>query len=125
MGLFNKLFGKTNFNEKELLKIKQAISGLHNEEARKTVAQALLVMKPLIDDAKKLNDKERKEALKILVNEATDARHAALQSGGRSYGHPQWAAAAACESWLHELFSGTPESILKVEQLIVQLSNRG
>jgi len=114
------------FNEEELLKIKKATSGLFKKKDRKAVAQALLAMKPKIEAAKKLDGDERKEALKILVNEATDARHLALQLGANSHGHPQWAAAAAaCESWLHELISGTPESIIKIEQIISHLVDGG
>jgi hypothetical protein len=113
------------FNEEELLKIKKATSGLFKKKARKAVTQALLAMKPRIDAVKKLDGDEHKEALTILVQEATDVRHLALQSGATSHGHPQWAAAAACESWLHELLRGTPGSISRVEQIIAQLYNRG
>jgi len=113
------------FNEDELLKIKKAASGLFKKKAREAVAQALLAMKPRIDAVKKLDGDEYKEALKILVQETTDVRHLALQSGANSYGNPQWVAAAACESWLHELVRGTPSSISRVEQIIDQLYNRG
>jgi hypothetical protein len=113
------------FNEEELLKIKKATSGLFKKKARRAIAQSLLAMKPRIEAARKLDGAEDEEALKILVNEATDARHLALQLGANSHGHPQWAAAAACESWLHELVSGTPESIIRIEEIIAHLSNRG
>ncbi len=113
------------FNEEELLKIRKATSGPFKKKARKAIAQTLLAMRPRIEAAKKLDGDERKEALKILVNEATDARHLALQLGANSHGHPQWAAAAACESWLHELILGTPDSIVKIEQIISHLVDRG
>ncbi len=113
-----------SFNEEELLKIKKATSGLFKKAARAAVAQALLAIKPKIDAAKQLNNPEREKALKALVNEATAARHHALQSGANSYGHPKWAAAAACESWLHELVGGTSESIDHVEQLVMEFMNR-
>ncbi len=112
------------FNEEELQKIKKATSGLFKKSARITVAQGLLAIKSKIDVAKQLNDIERQNALKLLVNEATAARHKALRSGANSYGHPKWASAAACESWLHELVGGTPESIAQVERLIEELVNR-
>ena len=113
-----------NFNEEELLKIKKATSGLFKKSARAAVTQALLATNPKIDAAKRLNDSEREKALKALVNEATAARHHALQSGANSYGNPKWVSAAACESWLHELVGGTPESIDHVERLIAELMNR-
>lgn len=114
-----------SFNEEELLKIKKATSGWFKKKARTSVAQALLAIKPRIDAAKELDDTERQAALKNLADEASAARHHALQSGANSHGHPQWAAAAACESWLHELLlDGTPESIARVEMLIAELSNR-
>jgi len=113
-----------SFNEEELLKIKKATSGFFKKSAREAVAQSLLAIKPKIDAAKKLENPEREKALKALVNEATAARHHALQSGANSYGHPKWAAAAACESWLHEIVGGTSESIDHVEQLVMELMNR-
>lgn len=82
-------------------------------------------MKPKIDGAKGLADTERQTALKALLNGATADRKRAVQYGANSYGNPQWAAAAACESWLHELILGTPEGIVLVESLIRELSRRG
>jgi hypothetical protein len=73
---------------------------------------------------KNLDEKKRKEEFAKLLKEATNSRHHALQIGANSMGHPQWAAAAVCESWLLELVKGTPESIAKVENIIVELSNR-
>ncbi len=111
-----------SFNEEELIKIRKATSGWFKKSARKTIAQSLLAMKPKIDVAKKLDDTHREEAIKKLMNEATATRQHALQSGANSYSHPQWAAAAACESWLHELVGGTPEGISRIEVLIDELS---
>jgi hypothetical protein len=113
-----------SFNEEELLKIKKATSGFFKKQARATLAQALCELKPKIDAAKQLSAEDQEKALKALVKEATNARHYAMQSGANSYGHPKWAAAAACESWLHELISGTPESLNHVEQLVIELMNR-
>jgi hypothetical protein len=113
-----------SFNIEELQKIKKATSGLFKKSARKAVAKALSEIEPKINAAKRLDSPERENALNSLVKDATAARHHALQSGGSSYGHPKWAAAAACESWLHELVGGTPESIESVEQLVLELMNR-
>ena len=62
--------------------------------------------------------------LKQLVNEATSARHSALQKGAQSHGHPLWASAAVCESWLHELVGGTEDSVFRVEAIIDRLEHR-
>jgi hypothetical protein len=113
-----------SFNEEELVKIKRATSGWLKKSARKTISHSLAAMKPKIDSAKKLDDHERQEALKKLMNEATYARQQALQSGANSHTHARWAAAAACESWLHELLGGTPDGIARVEQLIEELASR-
>ena len=114
-----------SFNEEELNKIKKATSGLFKKSARVAVAHALLDMKDKVNHAKQLNEDEREGALKKLMNEATAARQQALKAGANSHGHLQWAAAAACESWLHELVGGTPASIVRVEVIIDELSRRG
>jgi len=114
-----------SFNEDELNKIKKATSGLFKKSARVAVAHALLDMKDKINLAKQLNEREREDALKKLMNQATAARQQALQAGANSHGHPQWAAAAACESWLHELVGGDPAGIARVEAIIDELSRRG
>lgn len=115
---------RKGFNEEQLITIKKATSGLFKKSARKNIARSLLDLEPRINSAKKMGDTERRAALKDLLYEAMAARHQALQSGANSFGHPQWAAAAACESWLLELFFGTPDSIACVEVLINQLSMR-
>ena len=112
------------FNEQELLKIAQATSGMFKRTARRAVSQALKTMTPKIEAAKALSDDERETAIKSLVNQATEARHRALQRGANSYSHPEWAAAAACESWLHELAGGTKEGLAAVERVIVKLRDR-
>ena len=114
-----------SFNEQELNKIKNGTSGFFKKSARNAVAQALLDMKDKIDHAKQLGEDERDAALKKLMNEATAARQQALQAGANSHGDPQWAAAAACESWLHELVGGTPAGIVRVEAIIEELTQRG
>ena len=112
-----------SFNEDELIKIKNAISGWFKKSAREAVTNSLLEMKQNIDCAKKLNETERKEAFIKLMNQATAARQNALKTGANSYGNKKWAAAAACESWIQELIVGSPESIARVEALIDELSS--
>ena len=114
-----------SFNEEELNKIKKATSGFFKKSARVAVAHALLDMEEKIDHARQLSEDEREAALKILMNEATAARQRALQAGANSHGDPQWAAAAACESWLHELFGGTTAGIERVEVIIDELTKTG
>lgn len=113
-----------SFNEEELKKIENATSGWFKKSARNAIAKAISSLRQRIENAKKLPEPQRLEALKQLVNEATAARHRALQSGANSYGHSVWAAAAACESWLHELVGGCADGIARVECLIDKLEQR-
>lgn len=113
-----------SFNEEELKKIEQATTASSKQSARNAIAQAISEIRPKIENAKKLSEKQKKETLKKLVNKATAARHKALKDGANSYGHAKWAAAATCESWLHELLSGTSESITRIENLINKLEER-
>ena len=92
-----------SFNEEELTKLKKATSGFFRKSARKAIAQTLLETKAEIERVQKLDAPKRGDALLALANHATQKRHDALQAGAKSYSHPQWAAAAACESWLHSL----------------------
>ena len=112
------------FNEEELRKIEDATSGWFKKSARTAIAQAISALRPRIESAKQLPEPQRQAVLKQLVNEATAARHRAMQSGANSYGHSDWAAAAACESWLHELVGGTADGIARVEGLIDKLARR-
>ena len=113
-----------SFNEEELIKIKKATSGFFKKSARATIVDSLSSINKKIILAKNMDESDKKAALLKLMNEATEKRQRVLQSGANSYGHPEWAAAAACESWLQELFGGTPESIERVEVLIKELSCR-
>jgi hypothetical protein len=114
-----------NFNEEELLKIEKATSGWLKKSDRKAISEAISALRPKIQLAQNILNQQQKHAeLVKLVDEATATRHRALHSGGNSYGHPAWAAAAVCESWLQELVLGTPESISRVENMINKLENR-
>jgi len=113
-----------SFNEDELRKIESATSGWLKKKARVAIAQSIRAWRPRIEKAKPLPEVQRMDELKRLVNEATAARQRALQNGANSHGHPEWAAAAVCESWLHELLGGSAESIARVEALIDKLERR-
>ena len=112
-----------SFNEEELRKIEKATSGWFKKSARTAIFQSISALRPKIENAKQLPEEQRNTVLKRLVNEATSARHRALQKGANSHGHPEWAAAAVCESWLHELVGGTTDSIARVEALIDRLES--
>lgn len=112
-------------NEEELLKIKEATTGWLKGNARRAIRKSLLSLMPKIERAKALPNDERDTLLKQLLIETTETRQRALQDGANSYGDPAWAAAAACETWLHELVVfGTDETLPKVEALIDELSKR-
>ncbi len=113
-----------SFNEDELRKIESATSGWLKKKARTEITHSIDARRPIIEKAKALTGEQRQVELKRLVNEATAARHRALRNGANSFGHPEWAAAAVCESWLHELLVGSAESISRVEILIDKLERR-
>lgn len=113
-----------SFNEDELRKIESATSGWLKKKARARITQSILSWRPRIEKAKTLPEEQRLDELKHLVNEATAARQRAVQNGANSHGHPEWAAAAVCESWLHELLGGSVENIARVENLIDKLERR-
>ena len=110
-----------SFNEDELNKIERATSGWFKKSARRAISKALSELRPRIASAKQLPEEDKRNTLKQLANEALEARHRALGSGANSYGDPKWAAAAACESWILELISGTESSIARVEAVIDRL----
>ena len=107
------------FNEDELIKIEKATSGIFKKKSRSFISNAVSSLRPYIDDAKEKEEPGREEMLKTLLKQAT-----ALRQGARSHGHPEWSAAAACESWLHELLAGTPDSVARVENIIERLERR-
>jgi hypothetical protein len=113
-----------NFNEEELLKIEKATSGIFKKKARTFISNALSSLRPYVKEAMTKEEPERKEMLKALVTQATGLRQEAVRQGAKSGGHPEWAAAAACESWLHELLLGNNESISRVEKIIGRLEQR-
>lgn len=113
-----------SFNEEELREIESATSGWLKKSARRAISKAISELRPKIASAKQLPEEEQRDALKRLANEALEARHRAMESGASSAGHPKWAAAAACESWLLELITGKENSIASVEAVIDRLERR-
>ena len=112
------------FNEEELKEIESATSGWFKKSARKEITKAITGLRESISSAQKLPEEEKRDALKQLASQALQERHRAMESGATSSGHPKWAAAAVCESWLLELISGTDESIARVEAIIDRLEKR-
>ena len=112
-----------SFNVDELSKIKSATSGWFKGSARRDIATALSNLSSLVKQAKRMPPEGRAAALKELVNNATAARHQALENGASSYGHAEWAAASVCETWLHAL-AGGDEDLERVEQLVEELRSR-
>jgi len=116
--------GKMSYSpENDLIKIRDANSGLFSSAARKTISTSLNHLKEKIDLAKNLENEQYKARLAQLAQDAKRLRNEAIQDGASDYNHPQWAAAAACETWLHALLSGDTGLIERVEKLIIELSN--
>ncbi len=113
-----------SFNEQELIQIRDATSGIFKRSARKKISESLLALRVKIDAALSLPEDELAEEILRLLNKATAERQRWLRSGARSYGHPGWAAAAACETWLHVLRSGDSEAAARIQPLIDELSSR-
>ena len=102
----------------------QSTSGFFKGKARRAISRAINTYRPKINSAKALPDPDKQEALKSLLNQATQERHIALQNGANSYGHPAWAAAATIESWLFQLISGAPSETSTIEAIIQELNDR-
>ncbi len=113
-----------SFNEEELLKIEKATSGIFKKKARTFISNALSSLRFYVNEAMAKEEPAREEMLKALVNQATGLRQEAVRQGARSHSNPEWAATAACESWLHELLGGTADSIARVECIIDRLERR-
>ncbi|MGI9392003.1 MAG: hypothetical protein ACR2N8_00480 [Parvibaculales bacterium] len=108
-----------NFNHPdELRKIQKAIR--KNSNTKTLVSNAL---KELSKELSKLdkNSDSYKDAIKDLMNREQERRHKALRDGASSDSHPEWAAAAACESWVQTLWLGDKAEIEKVEAIIQEL----
>lgn len=115
-----------SFHEEELLKIKKAISGFFRKSARTAVSETLLDTKVLIDEVQLIDLSKRRASLDALLQEATRLRQRAVASGANSYSNPEWAAAAAAESWLltltqHEDGQVDNATRSRTEKLIYQL----
>jgi len=92
--------GEIGFDESDLIKIKEATSGIFKRSARRTVSHDLMELNRRIKSIESLPNSEQREKLLALQYQAQIRRHAALQQGATSYGHPNWAAAAVCETWV-------------------------
>lgn len=95
-----------SFNLEEILKIEESTNGLFKQKSRTTISQRLSELVPKVFLARSLPEKEGQEAFIKLANTYTALRHDALESGARNSGHPLWASAAACESWIQSILMG-------------------
>ncbi len=111
-------------NISELQKIKKKTSGWFKSTAKSEISKTIKAYRPRIEAAKSLQGESRKKALVLLLNEATDKRHKAIQNGANSYSNPSWAAAATIESWLFELINGEEQGVKSAEGIINELQNR-
>ena len=114
-----------NFNELELLKVKEETTGWFKRSARKAVSRAIKLLRPRLEQAIRLPEPQRQMALNKLIGEASAARYRATESGATPYRHPKWAAAAVCENWLQGVASGNGKKIARIERVVYDLENRG
>lgn len=111
-------------NAEELNKIINETSGWFKGAARSRIRESIRAYRPRIEAALREKEETRRKSLVRILNEVSSARNAALSNGAKSYSHPEWAAAAVCESWLYEILSGTPEGLATVSEKIQFLENR-
>ena len=111
-------------HEEELEKIERATAGTNRTKAQSRISTAISSLRPQVEEARALPEGEREEAIKRLLKDTTAARHKAVENGAASHDHPEWAAAAVCESWLMELLTGSPESIARIEAIVARLQSR-
>jgi hypothetical protein len=114
-----------NFNAQELVSIKQATSGMFKGGARKQIAQSLQKLAAYLDHIESSQPQDHRQELIKLLNSFTEMRQEALRRGAKGYSDPNWASAAACESWLQELLTGDERGVQEVERLILALIERG
>jgi hypothetical protein len=120
-----------SFNIQELNKIKKATSGFFKKKARNRIASSLTQMRKEVNEIYKTyplknlrHTEEHNKKFIELLNKYTSLRQTALALGAASYSHPEWSAAAACESWAAILASGSLEEIKYAKSIIEDLINR-
>jgi len=110
-----------SFNIDELRKIRKATSG--SEKSKNKISKYIIKMKDKIENVNKLNPEYRKKELINLMNKESQKRKEALNSRISSYADPNWAAPAACESWLYCILTNNKDEIEKANQIINELAN--
>ena len=108
-----------SFNVNELIKIRKATSG--SEKSKSKISSYILEFKDKMDNANKMDSKNRKKKLIELMNEESSKRKNALGSGVSSYSDPNWAAPSVCESWIFCLLGGDKAEIENAELIINDL----
>lgn len=113
------------FHQTELERIKRATGGLFKKQERNQVARALLGLLQHFQGMSKWPEEAIVEELSRLQDHYRRARHVALQNGAQGYGDGCWAAAAACESWVATLLSGTDQDKFLIDSMARDLIRRG
>lgn len=110
-----------NFHSAELAKIRDATTGPEHSEARVLISVELRSLRQQLEEAKSLGRDQGRKRLGELLGHYASERRSALRNGATSYSHPNWAAAAACESWLHALLGNSPEEMKEASYFANQL----
>ena len=108
----------------ELRTIRDATSGLFKGKARKRIAESLKELFFELNKCRKLPPESQQPELMRLMNHWTAMRQAALARGANGYGDPDWAAAAACETWVQATVALEGPPLAEVEDLIRELLAR-
>lgn len=108
----------------ELRKIRDATNGFFKGKARKRIKESLQELFSAMNASRSLEPEPQKEELIRLMNLWTSKRQDALDQGARGYGDADWAAAAACESWVQATLSMEGPDLVEVEDLVRELLGR-
>lgn len=108
----------------ELRRIRDATGGFSGAKARKRIRESLEALFYDINRARALEPKAQETELLISLNYWTAKRQDALARGARGYSDADWAAAAACESWLQSIIGSDGSELAEVEDLVRQLLRR-
>lgn len=108
----------------ELRKIRDATNGLFKGKARKRIKESLEELFHEMNAARSLEPEPQRAELLRLMNLWTTKRQDALARGASGYGDADWAAAAACESWIHATLGMEGPALAEVEELVRELLRR-
>ena len=108
----------------ELRKIRDATSGWFKGNARVRIKECLTELFKDLNNARSLEGEAQQSELRRFMNYWTEKRQHAVAMGARGYGDAEWAAAAACETWVQATATSEGPPLAEVENLVRELLSR-